>query len=346
MPTIRAILLADYRPGHYHVSEGVIKALGRVADVECTRIDIRRRRLVPNRLLRALLKRGVNSERLIGLGYGLSRKDLGEADLIVSSGGETLVANIAAADLLGADNIFCGSLRHIPPRLFSLVLTSYDRLADEPRHAIVLKPNTMDPDKLGRSGELPRFTSDHPPKLAGCLIGGDSGFFDFREDEWRALAERLGAISRAYGTKWLISTSRRTGDLAGDIFKELARDEDVVQQFVDYRIQGPGTLPDILARADVILCTADSSSMVSEAVSARQPVIGIMPAIFGYKPDEAEYLEFLKARNWCRFLDLTNLDPDLFMATLSEIEPMSHNHLDVLAEVLQKKLPNLFKDVD
>ena len=31
------------------------------------------------------------------------------------------------------------------------------------------------------------------------------------------------------------------------------------------------------------------------------------------------------------------------METLSEIKPMAHNHLDVLAEVLKKKLPNLFE---
>ncbi len=342
MPPIRAILFADHRPGHYHVSEGVIKALGRLREVDCTRIDIRRRRWVPNRLLRALLKRGVDPGFLMALAYGLKRQDLAPADLVVSSGGETLIANIAAARMLGAGNIFCGSLRRIPPEAFSLVLTSYDRLAGEPRHAIVLKPNKMDPNDLGRTGALPKFSTENPPRLAGCLIGGNSGMFAFREDEWRALAGALKKITEAFGTKWLISTSRRTGDMAGDIFLELAKNDEVVESFIDYRTAGPGTLPGILARADAILCTADSSSMVSEAVSARQPVIGVRPETFGYKSEEAEYLDFMTARNWCRFMALDDLQPERFIAALREIEPMAENHLDVLAHVLKERLPNLF----
>ena len=346
MPPIKVILLKDHRPGHYHVSEGVVSALRRVADVTCTRIDIRRRKALPSRLMRALLKRGTSPSLLIGLGYGFKCRELPEADLVVSSGGDTLIANIATAKLLNAKNIFCGSLRRIAPENFSLVLTSYDRLGDEPRHAIVLKPNTMDPDALGRVNSNTDFSTEHPPRLAGCLIGGNSGLFTFSEREWRGLALRLRDISSTYGTRWLISTSRRTGDLAGDIFKQLAgdktADKSVVEDFVDYRTAGPGTLPEILARADAIVCTADSSSMVSEAVSARLPVIGIRPESYGFKSDEAEYLDFMTARDWCRFLDLKALDAQSFMAALQEIKPMTHNHLDVLAEVLKDKLPGLF----
>ena len=342
MQPIKVILLKDHRPGHYHVSEGVVAALKRVADVECTRVEIKRRKLVPNRLMRAALKRGASSELLIGLGYGFRVSDLPKADLVVSSGGETLVANIAVARLLGAENIFCGSLRRIPPTEFSLVLTSYDRLENEPRHAIVLKPNTMDPVSLGRGGELARLSAENPPKLMGCLIGGNSGMFSFTDNEWRELAKKLREISIAFGTRWLISTSRRTGDIAGDIFAELARDRNVVEDFIDYRTAGPGTLPEILKRADAILCTADSSSMVSEAVSARQPVIGLRPEVFDYKSEEAEYLDFMTARNWCRFMGLEMFDAQSFMAALQEITPMSHNHLDVLAKVLMDKLPDLF----
>ena len=343
MQPIKVILLKDHRPGHYHVSEGVVAALRRVAEVECTHVEIHRRKLVPNRFMRSLLKRGVSPARLIRLGYGIKPGALPKADLIVSSGGETLVANIALAKLMNAENIFCGSLRKIPPTSFSLVLTSYDRLAGEPRHAIVLKPNTMDADALGRGGVLPELSVENPPKCAGCLIGGNSGMFTFSEDEWRELARKMKAISDAFGTRWLISTSRRTGDVAGDIFKEFSKDKTCVEEFIDYRNAGPGTLPDILKRADAILCTADSSSMVSEAVSARQPVIGVRPQIYNYKSEEADYLDFMTARGWCRFMDLNALAPESFMRALDEIRPMDHNHLDVLADVLKEKLPDLFR---
>ena len=57
----------------------------------------------------------------------------------------------------------------------------------------------------------------------------------------------------------------------------MARDDSVVDNFIDFRTAGPGTLPQIFAKSDAIVSTEDSSSMISEAVSARLPVIGVSP---------------------------------------------------------------------
>ncbi len=343
MSGLQVLLLADDRPGHYHLSQGVVAALKRLADVETTELRISRRALVPTRSLRWLNSRGTAPERVLQMGYGVDAAALPRADLVISAGGETLPANVAAARALGAQNIFCGSLRTVAPEDVSLTVTSYQRFAGKPGHLVALKPSAIDPAELGRPKAVPQYGAANPPKLAGLLIGGDSGLFHYREEEWRRLLDFARQLSAQWGTRWLISTSRRTPDpIAEEVFA-LAKDKDVVADFLDYRWAGPGTLPKIFGRAEVIVCSEDSSTMISEAIAARLPVIGVSPEKHSFKAEEAEYREFLSNQNWCRFLAIAALDPDAFSEALAQITPMQVNHLDQLAATLKERLPELFK---
>ncbi len=70
---------------------------------------------------------------------------------------------------------------------------------------------------------------------------------------------------------------------------EIAKDESVVARFIDYRTAGPGTLPEVFGKAEVIVCTEDSSTMISEAVSARLPVVGVAPKAHRFTDEEQIY---------------------------------------------------------
>ena len=104
--------------------------------------------------------------------------------------------------------------------------------------------------------------------------------------EWERLLEFAKRLSQAWGTRWLVSTSRRTPDHVADKVAELAKDESVIARFIDYRTAGPGTLPEIFGKAEMIVCTEDSSTMVSEAVSARLPVVGVAPEAHRFTDEE------------------------------------------------------------
>ena len=149
-------------------------------------------------------------------------------------------------------------------------------------------------------------------------------------------------MAKAWGTRWLVSTSRRTPDHVADRIAELAKDENVIARFIDYRTAGPGTLPEIFANAEVVVCTEDSSTMISEAVSARLPVIGVAPAAHRFSDEEQDYRAFLVQNGWCRVLPIAALTPDSFARALSEIEPLKENPLDALAAKLKERLPELF----
>jgi mitochondrial fission protein ELM1 len=207
---------------------------------------------------------------------------------------------------------------------------------------VVLKPSPVDPEQLGRPAIVPRFGPALHPKLAGLLIGGNAGPFRYRREEWERLLAFIAQVSRAWGTRWLLSTSRRTPDTVADRIAEIAHDESVVARFIDYRSAGPGTLPEVFSTAEVIVCTEDSSTMISEAVSARLPVVGVAPEAHRFTDEEHIYRSFLIDNDWCQVLPIAALTPASFAAALAEITPLQENPLDALAAKLKERLPALF----
>ena len=86
--------------------------------------------------------------------------------------------------------------------------------------------------------------------------------------------------------------------------------------------------------------------MISEAVSARLPLVGVAPPAHRFTDEEQNYRAFLVANNWCRVLPIAGLTPDSFSRALAEIVPIKENPLDALAAKLKERLPELFGDSD
>ena len=162
---LKVIFLADTRPGHYHLAEGVIAAVKRLRPVEVTRIPVERRWIVPTRWLR----RRINAKsffppRMLRMAYridaealpkrgprGLRRRRDPDAEYLrdaVSRCAQHFL-RLAAARAWDLQN-------------FSLVISSYDRDAGSARHMVVLKPSAIDPDTLGRPASVPRYGPGEP----------------------------------------------------------------------------------------------------------------------------------------------------------------------------------------
>jgi uncharacterized protein len=342
MPPLTALLLCDDRPGHYHLAEGVIAAVRRLKPIDVVRLEVRRGAW-PGGVLAALVNAGLSPRWLLRAVYGVDAQSLPEAQLIVSAGSETLAANAAAARLLGAPNVFYGSLRGFRPECFTVVLTSYARYADRPRHVMALKPSSIDAATLPVRSEVQRFGPTRAPRLAGLLIGGDAGGFGYAPDEWSRLIGFLGETYQAWGTRWIVSNSRRTPGAVSDAISSLAASADgAIAEFIDVRAVGAGTLRGVFERAEAIVCTDDSSTMVSEAISALLPAVGVAPARHTFTEEERGYRDFLAANGWYRSLPIAELTTVRLLAALVQIRPLTENPLDRLAAILRERLPGLF----
>jgi mitochondrial fission protein ELM1 len=335
---LKGLLISDGRPGNYHLAEGLVAAIERLRPVEVTRLEISQRRWTPTRFLAFLSNRGVRPEVVLRLGYGLTPDAVSGADFVASGGGDTLGANVAFSRLFDAPNYFYGSGKHYDVNNFDLVFTSHAKVATHSRHVRTMKPSPIDPDSMIQ----PALSQSQPPALIGILIGGNTSSITFSESDLTRLVSFMRDMHAATGTTFYVSNSRRTPQKLSDALVRLAEENDsAIHQYIDVRSAGNGTLRALYAASSAILCTADSSSMVSESVWLRRPTIAITPSVFSLDASELEYRGFLESNGWLHTMRIADLAPDEVLAKLRSIRPLVENGLDLLADVFRQRQPRL-----
>jgi mitochondrial fission protein ELM1 len=163
------------------------------------------------------------------------------------------------------------------------------------------------PARLAAEAEIWRPILAHLPKpLTAVLLGGSNGRYRFGAPEARQLAGQLAAIARA-GAGLAITPSRRT---APDVIAIL---RDALAPLGAWVWDGQGANPyfGMLALADAIIATADSVSMVSEAVATAAPVF--LVRLPGKSARIGAFMDMMledgRVRNFAGGLDLWNTAP-------------------------------------
>lgn len=158
----------------------------------------------------------------------------------------------------------------VSPGLFDLVIPpAHDRLSGKNVLPILGAPNRVTSALLtdeaarwqGRFADLPR-------PLVAVLIGGPSHAYGFGETEAKALCDQLLALKSETKCGLVITASRRTGKAVGAFLRKTLAGEGI--WFWD----GDGSNPyfGMLALADHIVVTADSTNMVTEAAGTGKPI--------------------------------------------------------------------------
>lgn len=339
MRMLAALLLTDDRPGHYHLSEGVIAAVRRLRAVDVMRLRVRCR--WSGRVTALLSNSGCPADWLLRMGYGLAPSQIPPADLIVSAGAETLGASVAVARLTGAPNIFCGTLRRYHHEGLRLVLTSYASHARRPRHVMVLKPSAL--SRKGLAGFPHRLAGAAVPRTMGLLLGGHSGECRYETKEWEQLFDFVEKSYQTLGIRWVITNSRRTPQVVSEMLAaRVAAGCGAIATFIDVRITGPGTLGHVLEQVQSVVCTDDSSTMISECISAGLPVLGVRPRRAKFTPDELSYRQYLIANGWHRSVPISALTPETLVSEVARIRPLAEDPIDQLAGIIRERIPELF----
>ena len=186
----------------------------------------------------------------------------------------------------------------------------HDGLAGPNLIATLTAPHTLTPAALAaaRRAPDPRLAALPAPRVA-LLVGGDSNSHRFRAADVRALVDAVGAL-RAAGASVMITPSRRTPAAARAALSALAAAK--TQPPVFYW-DGAGQNPyrAMVALADAILVTADSTNMVGEATASAAPVMVLEPS--GGGPRSRAFLHALQEsgaiRPWRGTLETWPRDP-------------------------------------
>jgi len=296
-PVLKVWCLSDGRPGHFNQSKGLLQALELGYQLELSWIEVSLRFKPLRKLLRALLNRAPGTTGLVERCYQAELPS-DTPDLIISTGGNTAFLNAALAQRFGCQNYFIGSLRGLAPTLFSKVLT-IEPIGSDNNIVMPLAPVPSDrqvqqqaADELRQSLHIPAVQP-----LWTLLIGGPTDQYRFCDQDWQALAQQMNLLAREHNIRWLVTSSRRTGV---EIEQQLAAalESDLLADTTWYCQQPRKVMAAYLGAAEVVFCTEDSLSMLTEGIASGKPVIALQPG--DRSPDQryAAALERLVDRGW------------------------------------------------
>jgi len=191
-------------------------------------------------------------------------------DLLIATGRQSVPASLFLRQRSPRTNRVQIQNPAIHPRNFDLVIAP---IHDDLWGANVIQTigalHRATPERLTAEGAAfaPRF-ADLPRPRIGVLIGGASGSYRFGTDEARALAAELAGQASRLGGSLLVTPSRRTGEENIRVLRE------GISGTPAFFWDGAGDNPyfGILGLADVLLVTADSVNMITEACASGHPV--------------------------------------------------------------------------
>jgi hypothetical protein len=195
--------------------------------------------------------------------------------VVISSGrvSEAAARGIAAASA-GAVRLVQLGRPHGPLSRLDLVvaLPQYD-LPDHPRVvrlALPLQRVSLPAIARAAAAWTPPPGAPLPRPWIAVLVGGTARPYVLDVSGARDLGERLSAAARAAGGSLLVTTSRRTAPAAGETLAAALSAPAVVHRWSPEALANPYLA--FLGAANRIVVTADSASMIADAVSTGKPV--------------------------------------------------------------------------
>ena len=328
-------LLSDGRPGHFNQAKALVKALSMTRPVRTEWIDMRLRSGIYRNVQRLLLKhsRAVLPAAGLKCFYSYQLPD-GIPDYIVSAGGRTSFANAWLARQFAVPNFFIGSLRGLPPALFSAVLTLEPMPAVE-NNIVMDQPLSVIDQQLLAQLDIPQAWSG---QTCWCLlVGGDGSGYRYSEQDWQNLVQSLDALARKNGIRWLISTAPRSGPFVEQVLRYM-QGKPWLAELALYSDDADSQIPFYLAAAEKIFVTEDSMTTLGEAVSSGKPVFSLRPGVAGPNKKYSAALQRFVDRRQVMRLQIDELAGASSSLTHAQFSPQTVPPLKKLAEQLVRFL--------
>lgn len=186
-------------------------------------------------------------------------------DLLIVSGRKAVaVARYVKKRSFATVTVFLQDPRCNPADFDLVIAPAHDGVRGENVVKSVAAPNRITDDKLTAAAKhFPALSALPSPRVA-VLIGGDSKAHRLTPPIMTQLVKQLKGLQASL----MITTSRRTGADNEDLLRKAFQDSDA------YIWDGQGDNPyfAMLALADTIIVTNDSTSMLSEAATTGKPV--------------------------------------------------------------------------
>jgi len=201
-------------------------------------------------------------------------------DIIISCGSSVAPINYVLSRENLAKSIVILRPSILSVRRFDLVIMPKHDKPPNRKNIVVTEGalNLIDEDYLKE--ESSKLTRSFGPKLQisglsiGLLVGGDTKGFNLEEDSLLEVIQQIKSASAKFGAKVLVTTSRRTPKRLERLVKEEFKDYPNSALLV---IANENNIPEavggILGLSDIVICSAESISMISEAINSKKYVL-------------------------------------------------------------------------
>lgn len=213
---------------------------------------------------------------------GFERPETEAPDMVISAGRRSAPVALWLKARYGCRLVHCMSPGLVRQGAFDLlVIPAHDRPAVAPNVMPVLgAPHRVSPLSLYQAAQAWSERLAHLPKpRVALLVGGPVRTVGMPTELAFALGREVAQLAVNIGGTVMATTSRRTGQDAADALADGLGPA----MHVLYRWGEPDENPYMgyLATADIIVVTADSVSMISEACATTSPVYVALPQLAG-----------------------------------------------------------------
>lgn len=287
MSALEVWMLDDGTPGHWSMTEGLVRLFSASREVNPVRVPVDWRWGPSRQLLQRVERLGL---RVPGsLFRAAARVDApagSRPSLIVSRGGGTLLANAWLAREFDVPNLFIGTLRGMPEKLFRAVVLDREELRRPPYFAMPVSPTRIDPAALAEKAAGFPWSSGPPSGPLACmLLGGDGSGSAYRDDDWFGIASGMIRLYESSGLRWCVSSSRRTPADEEIRIRSVLPPEVLHEACWWHAGDRRPCMEAFLGSCGLLFCTAESMSMLEECATAGKPVFALEAA--GARPPAA-----------------------------------------------------------
>jgi len=251
----RVIALLDGRPGHEKQTMGIIQALHARIPVQVRRINVK-----PFSLISSLIQ----TCRVFLPNSGMTHPDIVGGNLLIGTGSRTHLPMLLYKKKYGMPAVTCMSPpRHLAKRFDICFVPEHDGMREIENIVLTLGAPNCSVNKR-----------KHQEECGLIVLGG----VDVKSHHWesRQIVEMVERICRKETQKtWTVSSSPRTPQDTVDMVKALTAKYEHIH-FFDYKNTPPGWIEEQYDKNKVVWITADSISMVYEALTAGC-CVGIFP---------------------------------------------------------------------
>jgi len=326
----KVLILSDGKAGHLRQSQALAKILssalsgrGITSDVETQEVKFKNAWLAKGFRLTSCLSGKYQCQGCLRCLKAVLQKETYDfltrvnPDIIISCGSSVAPVNYILSRQNLARSVVVMHPALSGTRRFDLVIIpGHDRPARK-KNVLVTEGalNLMDKEylkesasrimpHLRRDGDKPQDVSDK--RFIGLLIGGDSKEFRLRAQVLRQVSRKIKEVSQKVDADILVTTSRRSSKDLEAVAKEEFKDESRCRFLV---IANENNIPDclggILGLSQVVVCSPESFSMISEAVSSKKYVFVFDQR--GLRQKQRRYLDHFSREGYiylCKVEDL------------------------------------------